>query len=312
MSLQEYRRKRAFDRTAEPDAEAAAQAGRALFVIQLHHARRRHYDLRLQVGDVLRSWAVPKGPSLDPAVKRLAVEVEDHPLAYADFQGEIAEGEYGAGHVALFDRGVWTSADDAEQQLAKGHLRFELYGRKLRGGWHLVRSGKPARQPQWLLFKDEDEFAGPVQADDLLDDVVAPSGSPARRRAKAAAKPTDRARAVGAGKDAKTASQGTAANARRVRRRSWRAAAAKLVGAQPGTVPDQAPSPQLASPVAQPPRGDDWLHELKWDGYRIMATLRAGQVRLWSRNGLEWTDRLPEIVQALGGLAVAAAVLDGE
>src|SRR4249919_1483975 len=170
MSLVEYQRKRQFHKTREPaPGKPLPEGKRAIFVVQLHHASRRHYDFRLQVGDVLRSWAVPKGPSLDPAVKRMAVEVEDHPLDYAGFEGDIPHGEYGGGHVARFDSGVWSTDGDVEAQLAKGHLRFELFGDRLRGGWHLVRSGKPARQPQWLLFKDQDAYARAVDADDLLD-----------------------------------------------------------------------------------------------------------------------------------------------
>ena len=147
MSLHDYRRKRNFAKTREPTAESAIPAGsRSIFVVQLHHASRRHFDFRLQLGNALKSWAVPKGPSYDPAVKRLAVEVEDHPVAYADFEGDIEEG-YGKGHVDTFDRGVWSTTGDAEAQLRKGHLRFELFGERLKGGWHLVRSGKQERQP---------------------------------------------------------------------------------------------------------------------------------------------------------------------
>src|SRR6476620_12558408 len=195
MSLTEYRRKRRFDKTREPapgashtgTAKARATGKRApkverpMFVVQLHHASRRHYDFRLQVGDALKSWAVPKGPSYDPSVKRMAVEVEDHPVSYAGFEGEIPKGQYGGGHVALFDTGVGSTPYDAEAQLAKGHLRFELFGRKLKGGWHLVRSGKPARQPQWLLFKEDDPYAGSVEADDLLADVTPPPAEDAKR-----------------------------------------------------------------------------------------------------------------------------------
>ena len=169
MSLRDYAKKRQFDRTPEPRPEnSARKAGRELFVVQLHHARRRHYDFRLQVGDVLKSWACPKGPSYDPKVKRLAVEVEDHPVSYAAFQGDIPDG-YGAGHVDTFDTGVWATQGDAEAQLLKGHLRFELFGKRLKGGWHLVRSGRKERQPAWFLIKAKDAFAGDVEADDLLD-----------------------------------------------------------------------------------------------------------------------------------------------
>jgi len=179
MALEDYRRKRRFGQTPEPDdrPRAAPPGRRPIFVVQLHHASHRHYDFRLQVGDVLRSWAVPKGPSLDPSVKRMAVEVEDHPLDYAGFEGEIPAGHYGAGHVALFDRGTWTTEGDVAAQLAKGHLRFTLHGDRLKGGWHLVRSGKPARQPQWLLFKQDDAWAGDAEADDLLEGVTPPPAS---------------------------------------------------------------------------------------------------------------------------------------
>ncbi len=182
MSLTEYRRKRSFASTKEPEPGSALPKGkRAIFVVQLHHASRRHYDFRLQVGDALKSWAVPKGPSYDPKVKRMAVEVEDHPVEYATFEGDIPKGQYGGGHVAQFDHGVWSTEGDPEAQLAKGHLHFSLFGTKLKGGWHLVRSGKPAKQPQWLLFKADDAFAGKLEADDLLGDVTAPPPADLKR-----------------------------------------------------------------------------------------------------------------------------------
>lgn len=297
MSLADYRRKRSFTRTGEPEPGRPAPRGRRpLFVVQLHHASRRHYDFRLQVGDALRSWAVPKGPSYDPKVKRMAVEVEDHPLGYADFEGQIPRGEYGGGHVARFDQGVWSTDGDPEAQLAKGHLRFELFGRKLKGGWHLVRSGKPARQPQWLLFKDEDAYAGPLEADDLLAGVTPPPAQDRRR--------------AGSGKA--TRRRKTEVKAPATRRRDWAKAALALPGARKGAAPDGAFAPQLARLVQAPPEGADWLHELKWDGYRLLATIADGQVWLWSRNGLDWTGRVPEVRDALGALGLRSAVLDGE
>ena len=298
MTLADYRRKRRFDRTAEPaPARAQAKGKRAIFVVQLHHASHRHYDFRLQVGDALKSWAVPKGPSYDPAVKRMAVQVEDHPVDYAGFEGAIPKGEYGGGHVARFDHGVWSTEGDAQAQLDKGHLRFELFGEKLKGGWHLVRSGKPARQPQWLLFKDKDAHAGNVEADDLLADVTPPpaadltragSGKPARKRLKAPPTP------------------------RRRRRVDWAGKALALPGAKAAQMQEGAFAPQLAKLGDAPPAGEGWLHEIKWDGYRILATIVGGVVRLWSRNALEWTDRLPEVRAALEALGLESACLDGE
>jgi len=187
VSLEGYRRKRRFDKTPEPRPEGSAVGGRRpLFVVQLHHASRRHYDVRLQVGDVLKSWACPKGPSYDPEVKRLAVEVEDHPVSYAAFEGDIPDG-YGAGHVDLFDTGVWSTSGDAEAQLQKGHLRFELFGERLRGAWHLVRSHRKERQPAWFLIKDKDAFVADVEADDLLDKTMVASTRAASGRSGGAA-----------------------------------------------------------------------------------------------------------------------------
>ena len=299
MSLQEYRRKRRFDRTPEPDADAPRGRGkRPIFVVQLHHASRRHYDFRLQVGDTLKSWAVPKGPSFDPDVKRLAAEVEDHPIDYAEFEGEIPKGQYGGGHVATFDRGLWSTDGDAEAQLAKGHLRFRMFGDKLKGGWHLVRTHAPARQPQWLLFKERDAFAGPREADDLLEDVIPPPGTRPARRRRVAAK---------AGARAASRAQQAAAP-----RERWAHRAARLDGARATSKHAGFRAPQLAKLQQEVPAGDDWLHEAKWDGYRLIAEIRRGRVRLWSRNEREWTGQAPEIVSALEALDLDEAVLDGE
>lgn len=299
MALEHYRRKRRLGETPEPDDSGARRPrGRPIFVVQLHHASHRHYDFRLQVGGTLKSWAVPKGPSFDPKVKRMAVEVEDHPLDYAGFEGRIIpHGHYGSGHVALFDRGTWTSEGDVAAQLAKGHLRFELHGRKLKGAWHLVRSGKPARQPQWLLFKQDDAWAGPFESDDLLEGVTAPPIEDAKR-----------ARRPGSKRQATT----KAAKRTHASRLDWQALAAVLPGARKRAMPHAVPAPQLATLAADPPHGDGWLHELKWDGYRLLATLRSGQPRLWSRNALDWTDRVPEVADALSTLGLGDAVLDGE
>lgn len=231
MSLVEYRRKRRFDQTKEPEpGKALPQGQRAIFVVQLHHASRRHYDFRLQIGDALKSWAVPKGPSYDPKVKRMAVEVEDHPVDYASFEGEIPKGQYGGGHVAQFDHGVWATQGDPEAQLAKGHLRFELFGTKLKGGWHLVRSGKPARQPQWLLFKDDDAYASDLEADDMLADV--------------SAAPTADIKRAGGGKADKKKLK--ALPAKRARRKNWAKKALALPKAKEAAPPSGPFEPQLA------------------------------------------------------------------
>lgn len=300
MSLQEYRRKRNFTRTREPSPDGSSRGkGRAIFVVQLHHASHRHFDFRLQVGDVLRSWAVPKGPSYDPKVKRLAVEVEDHPVSYASFEGEIEEG-YGKGHVDTFDRGVWSTAGDVEAQLLKGHLTFELFGERLKGSWHLVRSGKKERQPSWFLIKANDTYASDIEADDLLDATMQESTrraqkSPVARRSARKTTPTK----------AKT-------KTRRVPIATLTRAAGALEGARKAKASTEFFAPQLARLREAPPQGDAWLHEVKWDGYRILASVAKGEVMLWSRNALPWNDRLPEIVAAIEGLGLESARLDGE
>jgi bifunctional non-homologous end joining protein LigD len=297
MSLADYRRKRSFDKTREPEPGKAVPKGRRpIFVVQLHHASRRHYDFRLQVGDALKSWAVPKGPSYDPSVKRMAVEVEDHPIAYATFEGEIPKGEYGGGHVAQFDHGVWSTEGDAQAQLIKGHLRFELFGTKLKGGWHLVRSGKPAKQPQWLLFKDKDAYAGTLEADDLLADVTTAPAEDLKR--------------AGAGKSHKK--KLTAVPAKKARRKDWAKKALGLSKAKKAAAPAGPFEPQLAKLGDEPPQGEQWIHELKWDGYRILASLKGGKVQLWSRNALEWTDKIPDIRDAIEQLGLESGALDGE
>jgi bifunctional non-homologous end joining protein LigD len=298
VSLTEYRRKRKFGETREPEpGKVLAKGKRAIFVVQLHHASRRHYDFRLQVGDALKSWAVPKGPSYDPSVKRMAVEVEDHPLDYATFEGEIPRGHYGGGHVAQFDHGVWSTEGDPEAQLAKGHLRFELFGKKLKGGWHLVRSGKPAKQPQWLLFKDKDAYAGNIEADDLLADVTKAPAADLKRS--------------GAGKaDKKKLAAVTVAGSRR--KRNWSNKAIKLTSARKGKITGEFFEPQLAKLGQMPPEGEQWLHEIKWDGYRLVGTVLDGKARLFSRNALEWTAKVPEIIAAIEALKLTSAAFDGE
>lgn len=288
MSLREYVRKRRFDETPEPGAATrhsrAGRGGDPIFVVQLHHARARHYDFRLEVDGVLKSWAVPKGPSLRAGEKRLAVEVEDHPLPYASFEGDIPAGHYGAGHVAIFDRGTWQPEGDARAALAKGHLDFALHGERLRGRWTLVRTRSQRDKPQWLLLKRSDREARDAEADDLLAET-APRGRTSRRAAAKAPRTKEVA--------------------------SWRERSAALPGARRQPLPAGF-APQLCSQQSTPPQGDGWLHESKWDGYRLLADLDDGHVRLRSRNALDWTAELPRIAAAIEALPVSSARLDGE
>ncbi|MGE0789025.1 MAG: DNA ligase D [Sandaracinaceae bacterium] len=270
--LDEYEDKRDFDRTPEPGTGAAAAEGGRRFVVQKHDATRLHYDFRLEHDGVLWSWAVPKGPSVDPSDKRLAVRTEDHPLAYAAFEGVIPEGEYGGGPVAIWDRGTWTPLGDPDAMMEKGHLRFELDGERLHGRWSLVETKR-----DWLLIKSRDAHAepgGPSIVDRHLESVVS-------RR-------TTDAIASGAG----VVDPSTIAGAR----------AEEHID----------PEPQLATPAERPPRGEGWIHELKLDGYRILAHVRAPGAIIRTRHGLDWSHKLPSIVQALGHLPVDEAWVDGE
>lgn len=357
MSLRDYARKRRFGDTPEPaDDVPAARARRRgaqpphrpIFVVQLHNARARHYDFRLEADGALKSWAVPKGPSLRAGEKRLAVQVEDHPLSYAGFEGEIPEGNYGAGHVLVFDHGVWGCDGDPLQAIAAGKLDFTLEGGKLRGGWKLIRTGKPGRggKAQWLLVKRDDAEARDADANDLVEVEPGPASSAqaARKRAApttpgrkpvpaeqpstprksqrpsvAGTRVAPKARPVAPRREARastTPAPGAPAVARKTappRRNdaAWKKRALALDGAREALFP-AAFKPELATLRPQPPAGDDWLHEVKWDGYRMLASLDHGKAMLRSRNGLDWSGDFPAITAALQALPVSQARLDGE
>lgn len=320
MSLREYTRKRKFDQTPEPAAggRASRNAQAPIFVVQLHHARARHYDFRLEADGALKSWAVPKGPSLRPGEQRLAVEVEDHPISYAGFAGDIPEGHYGAGHVDVFDHGTWQpETSDPLKAIAAGKLDFELHGEHLRGRWTLVRTRRRGSKNQWLLMKRSDAEARDAEADDFLD--------PAMRKATLTWR-TAHGQPVDAGPVEKAAApEKVPAKPRRAeavksapsrkapKRRDafFRKQALALDGARATPLPPGFQA-QLAMQQPKPPAGMDWLHETKWDGYRLLAELDDGKARLRSRNDLDWTERLPAIVRALEGLPVRQARLDGE
>jgi bifunctional non-homologous end joining protein LigD len=285
--LTDYTRKRDFTRTPEPKGRARAAGRRrskALsFVVQKHAATRLHYDFRLELDGVLLSWAVPKGPSLDPSHKRMAVHVEDHPLDYGGFEGTIPPKQYGAGHVIVWDRGTWEPVGDAHAGLAKGHLVFRLHGEKLAGEWHLVRTARPGdRQEPWMLIKRKDEWARSIDEEDVItrwpDSVIAhPLGLREEREGAAAPQ-----------------------------------APAPEIDSAPKAALPKALKPQLATLVDHPPAGGDWIVEPKWDGYRLLVRIDRGEARLFTRTGLDWTDRMPSLAQALQALQLAPSWLDGE
>ncbi len=306
MALERYRQKRDFRVTPEPPGRVGKRRAKGLaFVVQKHAATRLHYDFRLEHGGVLLSWAVPKGPSLDPNDKRLAMHVEDHPLEYGEFEGVIPPKQYGAGTVMVWDRGTWTPKTDPEEAYAKGHLKFELRGEKLEGVWNLVRSksGKYGGD-SWLLFKEADDFARLGAQAQITDDR--PDSVVTGRSIDEIAAQKDRLW---------NSNQSVAANveggAIRTRKPRARPAPAKLEGARKTALPDIIDA-QLATLMKSPPSGPNWVHEIKYDGYRMLCRIVDGDVRIVSRNGKDWTARFPAIVRALARLPVKSAWLDGE
>ncbi len=305
MSLSEYRRKRDFKTTPEPKAAKSKASGKS-FVIQKHAARRLHYDLRLEMDGVLKSWAVTRGPSLVPGDKRLAVHVEDHPLAYGDFEGVIPPGQYGSGEVIVWDRGTWEPLHDAKKGYKKGHLEFTLQGEKLGGHWHLVRmAGKEGEtRENWLLIKGEDEAAREEGDPEIVEEMPlsVKSGRPVESLEgdqKAAVWNSRRSKSRKTEDENASPSRATQDDR-------------KVKGAKNGNLPDFLP-PALATLVKTVPKGQRWLHEIKLDGYRIEARIENGEVRLLTRTGLDWTDRFGDhLPAALKALPVQAALLDGE
>ncbi|HEY1805831.1 MAG TPA: DNA ligase D [Terracidiphilus sp.] len=353
--LEKYQRMRDFSTTAEPRGaarvRAKANAHEELpFVVQKHAATRLHYDFRLGWDGVLKSWAVTKGPSYYPGDKRLAVQVEDHPWEYRDFEGTIPKGQYGGGTVMVWDQGTWTPLGEVDQGLRDGHLKFELHGKKLKGAWVLVRMhGRAERSSKenWLLIKEKDEFARDSSDEPIIeekpnsaashrtmDEIAARKGrvwsskdGQARRSRGAAA---GNGGGVGAAAKRESFREKIAAAAEREatrakaapesRRAKGRAAHNRFTGQRipverfPGFI-----APQLALETGSAPTGDDWIHELKLDGYRIQIQITSGstgakhrKVRLLTRKGLDWTARMPDIAAASSRLRVKDAILDGE
>lgn len=299
-TLKRYRDKRDFKVTPEPAEGGRANEQSRAFVIQKHWASRLHYDFRLELGGAMKSWAVPKGPSYDPSVKRMAVQVEDHPIAYNQFEGEIPKGQYGAGKVIIWDEGVWAPVGDPRKGWRDGHLKFDLHGHKMQGRWALIRlkGRETEKQPPWLLIKDRDEHARAEDEFSVVDempDSIVPLRKPARKAAgRARNKPAARAAASTARQPPANGGQGDDA-----------------IPGKPADLPAEL-KPQLATLVDRPPAAGDWVYELKYDGYRILARLEEGQARLYTRNGHDWTARLPHLARALAGIKVPSAWLDGE
>ncbi len=303
-SLAAYNAKRDFAKTAEPAGKAQSSAGGNLFIVQKHDATRLHWDLRLEVDGVMKSWAVTKGPSPDPDNKRLAVRTEDHPLSYAEFEGTIPKGEYGGGTVMLWDRGTWAPiAGKSAKDLDEGHLHFTLQGERMKGEWLLIRlKPRPGeKRENWLLRKIQDDFAQP--GDPLVDQALT-SVLTGRSMAEIAADKGGEFSLAGKKDDAFLAQMAKASehNSGKSRRK---------VPVKDAPLP-KFRAPQLATLVDEVPAGNGWMHEIKFDGYRAMIAAKAGEVHVFTRNGKDWTDKFGPLVEALAALDLPSCLIDGE
>lgn len=289
-ALKTYRDKRNFDATPEPAEGGEANEGARSFVVQKHWATRLHYDFRLELEGTMKSWAVPKGPSYDPNDKRMAVPTEDHPIAYNQFEGTIPAGNYGAGKVIIWDKGTWIPLEDPHKGYRDGKLKFELRGHKLHGRWTLVRTrgrDQGGRDP-WLLIKERDDFARPSAeyslVDEMPDSVKALADRPGAVQVPQAAAATAPAAPTDGPPE----------------------------GARKAALPDTL-QPQLAVLVDEAPKDtQDWIFEIKFDGYRMLARVEKGRIQLVTRNGNEWTSRLAGLVKALQSMDLPDGWYDGE
>ncbi|MGC1581113.1 MAG: DNA polymerase ligase N-terminal domain-containing protein, partial [Candidatus Acidiferrales bacterium] len=281
-SLQEYRKKRRFKETPEPSGKIGRQRGDR-FVVQEHHARRLHYDFRLEVNGVLKSWAVPKGPSLNPADKRLAIQTEDHPLEYGGFEGTIPAGHYGAGEVAIWDNGTFEPEGQlgAAEQIERGELKFTLHGKKLKGSFVLVRlrGRRNGAKTEWLLIKHRDQAAD-----------NGPTGK--------VAEPMLRVQSKNAKRDGRGHSD-------------LRARPQMPDGARKSAMPEMPPV-ALATLAENPSSDPSWIFEIKWDGIRTLARVHNGKVQLWSRAKRDITPEFPELAAIVAEINAKEALLDGE
>jgi bifunctional non-homologous end joining protein LigD len=336
LALEKYRAKRSFGVTAEPRGGRIKGGGNA-FVIQKHDATRLHYDLRLELDGVMKSWAVTRGPSLVPGDKRLAVQVEDHPVEYNDFEGTIPEGEYGGGTVLIWDRGTWEPEKDPRKGLAKGHLDFRLEGKKLSGAWHLVRMHRRPgeKRDNWLLIKSDDEAARTAKDPDILEEkpksvvsgrtlekIAAAAGAVWHSNKPIAENVKQIKKAAKKAAPQKLAKKAKAKKTEAKKPKSKTASRAQLAAAdvrrtkpaprrEKSTLPDFI-APQLATLSAKTPEGKGWLHEVKFDGYRMQARIEHGKVKLLTRKALDWTDKFKPVADALKKLPADSALIDGE
>lgn len=296
-ALRQYKAKRNFSVTPEPSEGGQASAVSLSFVIQKHWASRLHYDFRLELDGTMKSWAVPKGPSLDSKVKRMAIQVEDHPIDYSNFEGTIPASQYGAGKVIIWDSGTWQAIGDATRSYVAGRLKFELQGQKLRGKWMLVRmKGKGERQSPWLLIKEKDEFVRPAAEFSVVDempDSVRKSSQPVR-------KPGLKTVTAEAAK--------TAAKKTGIRRKPTGLPAGATKASLPATL-----APQLATLLcAPPPDPQAWAYEIKFDGYRLMTRVDGADIKLFTRNGNDWTSKLLPLQKAIAKAKLPGGWYDGE
>jgi bifunctional non-homologous end joining protein LigD len=300
--LARYNAKRDFKKTAEPAGKVSRTKTGFSFLVQKHAASRLHYDFRLELDGVLKSWAVTRGPSLDPHDRRLAVEVEDHPVSYAGFEGIIPKGEYGGGTVMMWDEGTWEPLDDPRKALKKGSLHFKLHGKRLKGEWTLVRMhDRPQNKGRhnWLLIKRTDAHAKPGQGESFLEKNA--TSVVTRRRMEQIASDADK---TWKSKPRKTI---TATAGERLAAVTAKSKKGKRIAKLPGFI-----EPQLATLSTAMPKGADWLHEVKFDGYRILTYIENGKVRMFTRNGLDWTEKFGALPASLAKLPVTNAILDGE
>jgi bifunctional non-homologous end joining protein LigD len=314
MGLKEYRRKRNFSRTSEPPGSKSNTEGNS-YIIQKHAARRLHYDLRLELDGVLVSWAIPKGPSLDPKERRLAVHVEDHPVEYGDFEGNIPKGEYGGGTVLLWDRGTWEPEGDPHEGIRRGDLKFTLHGEKLRGSWVLVRMGKAAgsedEKENWLLIKHSDIEAASLKERDILNDR--PESAASGRNMEQIASDYDR-EWTSKGETPRNELPATAAKKQSAPMKSKpkiETAIRSLSGAQKALLPESI-YPQLATLALKVPEGDQWIHEIKFDGYRALCKIYHGKASFYTRGGNDWTQQFGQLPAKAAEIPVESALLDGE